>query len=297
MRKLICLLLLGGAVPAQAAAPSYAHVEALQPPAWVLRGDARTALAPGMPLYAGERYLTGEHARVHFALDDGSVVKLGEQAEFSLPRLSLKKGQDQTAVLQGALQLLKGAFRFTTSVLGHLKRRELDIAVGPTITAGIRGTDIWGESDSEQELLCLIEGKLDVRSPGQSAVTMDQPKTFYVVPRGQGPQPVVATPPEKLEGWIPQTELIGQEVSLHARARWSLVLAQYLEVARARERVAQLDAAGYPVSIVQRPSKDIVLQALVTEGFRSRDDAQRYAAELQQKFDFVQKPQVLAPAN
>ena len=292
-------LLIGSLLTASASAATpvfYAHVEAVQPPAWVLRASGRTALAAGAPLYAGDRYLTGAQARLHLALDDGSIVKLGEGAEFGLPTLELRpETPEQKPLLKGALQLVKGAFRFTTRALGKLRRREIEVAIGPTITAGIRGTDIWGKSDPTQELLCLIEGKLRIRSPGHAAATMDQAQSYYVVPHGQAPLPVAAAPPDQLASWMPQTELVADQPALHAGGRWSLVLAQYLEAPRARARAAQLDALGYPVVLVPRPSRDSVLHALVMEGFRRREDAQAFGVRLQAVAGFIKQPQVLPP--
>ena len=33
------------------------------------------------------------------------------------------------------------------------------------MTAGIRGTDLWGSSDAERDLVCLVEGRITVTHP------------------------------------------------------------------------------------------------------------------------------------
>ena len=31
-----------------------------------------------------------------------------------------------------------------------------------TVTAGIRGTDLWGKSAADRQIVCLIEGRIEV---------------------------------------------------------------------------------------------------------------------------------------
>jgi hypothetical protein len=50
---------------------------------------------------------------------------------------------EDTNVFRAALTVLAGAFRFTTDALDNRKR---DVAVkAKLVTAGIRGTDLWGK--------------------------------------------------------------------------------------------------------------------------------------------------------
>jgi hypothetical protein len=79
----LALLLAASALPAMAAPPD-AEVEALQMPAWLVRDGQRTPLAHGVRLRNGDRIDTGAGSRVLLRLPDGSMVKLGEKARFSL---------------------------------------------------------------------------------------------------------------------------------------------------------------------------------------------------------------------
>jgi hypothetical protein len=55
------------------------------------------------------------------------------------------------------------------------------------VTAGIRGTDLWGKSNDARDLVCLLEGKISVGAEGHPAVTLDQPLDFYQNPRDGSP--------------------------------------------------------------------------------------------------------------
>jgi hypothetical protein len=135
----------GGAANGAPAEP-LARVEAVQPPAWVLRGGERAPAAPGAALQADDAIETGGGGRVHLAASEGSTIKLGEGGRTQLPELqyvATPQATDQ-GVYTATLKVLRGAFRFTTRALGHAFQRDVTVDVGPTLTAGIRGTDIWG---------------------------------------------------------------------------------------------------------------------------------------------------------
>lgn len=287
------LLLALPLIAAAAETPSYANVSALQPPAWVEQNGQRTALGASAAINDQARYITGPGARLHIALADGSIVKLGENAEFQLPTLQLQQ-QGNDSVLKGALKVLKGAFRYTTQGLGFIRKRELDVYIGPTVTIGIRGTDVWGKSDGEQDLACLLEGKVKVTSPGQPETAMESPGSFYVVPHGQAPKPVAAVPAEKLRSWIPQTELVPDRTALQSNGPFSVVLAVYLDEALANRRTQAYNRMGYPVALRRSLHQQTPVFSLVIEGLSNAASAAAYGEELKKTLQ-IQKPRVLAP--
>lgn len=271
------ILLCSGSALAQA--PELARAMTLQPPAWVERGDSREALRPGAALYPGDRLHTGTGGRVHIELEDSSTIKLGEASEFELPALQVIDDGSDTGLLKGALKVLKGAFRFTTGAMSQFRKRDLAVYVGPAITSGIRGTDIFAKSDDKQDLLCLLEGVVEVSSPDAPVQTMDQPNTFYVVPRGQPAKPIIPTPPEKLATWLPSIEMRPTEAALQAGGRFRLVLLSANSEAGAAREAARFSALGYPVDVVRNDNRYRV--ALV--GFASYDDALRYRQTAKQR--------------
>ena len=155
MRKTLFWAML--ALAAQAWAAPQAVVDAVQAPAWRDREGRVEPLAPGMALQSRDRIRTGEGSRVYLKLADGSTVKLGENGVLLAERL----GPSEKQFYSAALDVAKGAFRFTTDKLRKLSRRDISIRVA-TVTAGIRGTDIWGKTEPERDFVCLLEGRITV---------------------------------------------------------------------------------------------------------------------------------------
>ena len=129
------------------AAPA-AVVEGVQMPAWVERGGVKQPLAAGMELQESDKLSTGGQSRVLLRLAEGSLVKLGENAQMSFEKLEQRTDNKSTFV-RGLMDVARGAFRFTTDVKSKIaSRREIDIRLA-TVTAGVRGTDLWGKSAAE----------------------------------------------------------------------------------------------------------------------------------------------------
>ena len=213
-----------------------ATVAAVQMPAWIDRDGATRPLAPGMEVGSGDHIRTGIDGRVYLQLAEGSTVKLGEKARLALFSQSL---QPQVR-FKGALDVLAGAFRFTTGALQRVKSRELVIRVG-TATAGIRGTDLWGRSDAQQDLVCLIEGKIEIWHPALAgSVAMAQPLTYFAAPRGAAPQPVAAVDPQEFRRWARQTEIEAGDGAVRRGGKWQLLLGRH---AAEGDALAQYDTA------------------------------------------------------
>lgn len=134
---LMMLLATAFAPAALAANSAAARVEAVQSPAWRDRGGLVVPLAAGMELRSGDVLRTGSGARAYLKLAEGSRVKLGENARFTIYTNSLRPEKS----FRGALDILAGAFRFTTARLKKAVSRDVAIRVG-TATIGIRGTDL-----------------------------------------------------------------------------------------------------------------------------------------------------------
>ena len=173
-----------GAPAARAQAPSgpgAAVVEAVQAPAWVDRGGVAIPLAPGMALRAGDQVRTGGASRLLVRTADGSSVKLGENASLRFDALEFRDRN----LLASVMNVAEGAFRFTTDVAAKFRtRRQVDIRFA-TVTAGIRGTDLWGKSTPDRQVVCLIEGDIEVQPPNEAAIRMNTPLQFYIRDRGQ----------------------------------------------------------------------------------------------------------------
>ena len=225
-----------------AAHSQLAVVEAVQYPAWLERGGNAVPLTPGLQLEARDRLRTGGNARVRLKLGEGSAIKLGENAQFVIERA------EDRGVFRASLEVIAGAFRFTTHSVG--RARDVSIKV-KHVTAGIRGTDLWGKSTDERDLVCLLEGKITVGSPGHPTVTLDQPLDFYQKPRDGIPE-VAKVDARQVEEWSRETEISADGAAAIPGGRWRVVAAVMPKRDAAMALRGMLRGAGFPAEVVAK---------------------------------------------
>ena len=245
-RAFLAAAVIGGAL----AHAEPAVVEAVQYPAWLERGGNAVPLTPGTALQPQDRLRTGTDARVQLRLGEGSTVKLGENARFVIEKV------DDRGLFRAALAVLDGAFRFTTDALRKSQRRDVSIRV-KNVTAGIRGTDLWGKSTGERDLVCLLEGKISVGAEGHPTVTLDTPLDFYQKPRDGAPQ-VAKVTVKQLEEWAQETEMTG--AAARAGGTWRVQAASVADRDDARALIRALRAGGYPAVVVAAPDGSFKVQ-------------------------------------
>ena len=270
--------LLGGAALQALAAPA-ALVEGVQMPAWVERAGAgqvrRIPLAPGMELRGGDEVRTGAGSRVYLKLAEGSLVKLGENASLRI----LEIAPDRGGLFRAALNVLEGAFRFTTDALARERRRDVSIRVA-TVTAGIRGTDLWGKSDREdRQIVCLIEGRIEVGAEGEAPVTMDQERQFYRREKGQT-APLGFVEPAQLVQWAQQTEIADGQGAARLGGKWRVTLATAPTQSEALEVYGQLRTAGYAAEIHPAKAGEKRVYHVRISRLPTKADAEALAAQL-----------------
>ena len=237
---------LGMLLSTPAFAAAAATVEAVQSPAWRDRGGVTVPLAAGMELKSGDVLRTGAGARAYLMLAEGSRVKLGEGARFSFHTRSLQPERS----FRGALDILAGAFRFTTGKLKKTLPRAVANRVG-TATIGIRGTDLWGKTDRDGELVALIEGRIEITRAGQ-ATELAQPMTYYDAPTGKAAE-VKALDPETFVKLTRQTEILPGDGSARAKGKWRVSAGSAASEDAALELYDQVREAGFAARI--RPSE------------------------------------------
>jgi hypothetical protein len=268
------------------ALPAFAQVagtiEGVQMPAWVQRGAGRLPILPGMEVRAGDQVVTGAGARLLIKLAEGSVVKLGENAQMTFAEVA-----PSSDLFKAALNVLQGAFRFTTDVVQKARtRREVSIRVAQ-VTAGIRGTDLWGRSRAGNEIVCLIEGAIEVGAEGESPVAMDHPLQFYRRVDNKT-QPVGTVDSVQLEQWALETEMEMGKGALRAGGRYSVILATYPEQAGALGLYDELRNNGYPAEIWPVKSADKIAYHVRIRHLPSRTEAQALAGQLRGKFGITE---------
>ncbi len=250
-----------------------ARVTAVQPPAWIEHGASKEALAAGAFLSPHDRILTGAGGRVHIELAEDSIVKLGENADFQIPQLEVN---EDDRVFTSIMKVVRGAFRFTTRALGRQSKRDVQVQIG-VATAGVRGTDLWGKADARQDLICLLEGRIQIATEGQPSQTMDQAGTVFVVPRGKAPLPLVPAPQDRLPGWAAQTEMAEDQVTTFADGKYVVLVATFDTAEAARKEVKRLSDQGYASELVE-PADEHYL--VVVRGLGSKGEARRFARHL-----------------
>ena len=243
-----------------------ATVEAVQYPAWLERGGRLVPLAPGTALQSTDGVRTGNNARVQLRLSEGSAVKLGENAQFVIERAEGGGG-----AFRAALSVLAGAFRFTSH---EVRKREIAIKV-KNVTIGIRGTDLWGKSTDERDLVCLIEGNITVGSDGHPNVTLDKPLDFYQRPRGGNPE-VARVDPQQLELWGAETEIPKDGAAARTGGKWRVVAAVFEDRDKALAFNRTVRANGYPSEVARTEGKF----AVQVPGLASEADARSLMGNL-----------------
>lgn len=269
--------LLGAAIAFAAAhsqALPAAVVEGVLMPAWIERAGRVEPLAPGMELRAGDELRTGGGSRLLVRLAEGSRVKLGENARLSLTEID----PDAGGFFKSAMKVLEGAFRFTTDVLAGARRRDVRITVRQ-VTAGIRGTDLWGKSGEAKQIICLIEGKVEVQPENESAIEMDRPRQFYVRENGKS-QPIGFVSGEQLAKWAAETEIAQGAGAALSGGKWKLTLASVDSQPAALAAYDRLRAAGYAARILPLRADGEFRYHVRIVGLPSRTDAEALAARL-----------------
>jgi hypothetical protein len=232
--------------PALAAYPD-AAVEALQMPAWLERGGSRVPLAPGMTLRPGDSLTTGRGARARLRLADGSMVKLGENARFGIAGLA--QASPAEAAFRATLDVVEGAFRFTTTLL-HRYRGRRDVQVRfSTVTAGIRGTDLWGKSTIDGDVVALLEGKIVLTRGVDPPVVMEQPLTLYQAPRVGAAAPLQLLSSDQLARFAAETEIEPGAGAAQPDGRWRVVAAVTSDAGEAGAVHDRLREAGYAAAV------------------------------------------------
>jgi hypothetical protein len=264
-------------VSAQAHAQPAAVVEGVQMPAWVDRGGQRQPIVPGMLLQPGDVIHTGAGSRLLVRMSERSLVKLGENGQLRFTELSPTR-----ELFRAALNVLEGAFRFTTDIATKNRRREVSITVA-TVTAGIRGTDLWGRSRDNTEIVCLIEGAIEVGAQGEPPVVMDQPRQFYRRIAGQT-QPIGFVEPAQLQQWAQETDIQAGRGAARVGGRFHAELARADSQDAALGVYDRLRAAGYPAEIRPLRQGEQLVYTVRIRNLSTRADARALEAQLRASF-------------
>ena len=264
-----------GSTPKPAQPAPLAMVETVQMPAWVERGGASHPLMPGMELKDNDQVRTGAGSRLLLRTADGSAVKLGEKGSLFLGGMQMRGNN----VFEATLKVAEGAFRFTSELFAQFRgKRDVNISI-KTVNAGIRGTDLWGKSAPDREVICLIEGRIEITQPNDTPFTMDQRLSYYVHEGGLS-RPVATVMPDQLREWAAETETQeGRGVSTRG-GKWKITAPSGLAPQRAFDLYRDLRSAGYPAEIIPEKIGDKRVYGVRLSSFATKKDAETVAKVL-----------------
>jgi hypothetical protein len=208
IRQLVLVLAMLSLMPAYARTLS---VEGVVSPAWVERAGKREPLSVGMQLSDKDRIITGERARVMLRMSEGSAVKLGENATLALDGLAEKQNAEKRPLVSASLDVVKGAFRFTTGV--------------------------FSKAPAERDVKVKI------------ATVMDEPLQFFIAPRNEKPKPVGKVSQKQIDQWSLETEIVDGLGASRAGGRMRVELLRSSDDGAVRQLESKLRAEGFPVLV------------------------------------------------
>ena len=236
---------------------SVGKIDSLQLPAWLDRGGLTVPAAPGIALFPGDGLRTGKGARLLIALNEGSIVRLGENATFEVNKAERKGG-----IFNAALSVVEGAFRYSARAVSKSQSRNINISVSRNATIGIRGTDVWGRGRDDKDIVCLIEGKIDVTGNNNKTLRLDQPLQFFQSKRNAPPEPVSYLDRKQLEIWAKETDLEAGKGATE-NGQWKIVVGSFASRDALSAASLNLRSAGYGVE--RTANNTLVLSKLASE--------------------------------
>jgi hypothetical protein len=249
MRRFIAAAVLALAVVSAHATSGAAvlTVESVLSPAWVEHANGRREpLAVGMTLNDKEKIHTGDGGRAMLRLAEGSAVKVGESAMIAVDDLAQKP--ERGGIVSAAFDVVRGAVRFTTGLLAKSRgQRDVRVKIN-AITAGIRGTDVWGRSEAQRDIVCLLEGRITV-SHGAAQFQMTEPNSFYIAPHTGQAAPPSSVSAQQVKEWSDETEIFPNMGGARAGGTASVRVAAAPDEASADAVRDKLRESGYPALV------------------------------------------------
>jgi len=272
--------------------PAGSSVSAVQSPAWLVHAGTSTPVMPGMQLGDGDTLRTATGGRVYLDLPEHSRVKLGENTEFNMPTMVMAH-DEHGAMFKGVLHILKGVFRFTTSLVGKSEHRDLSIQVG-VATIGVRGTDVWGHAGADGSLVALLEGKISMDMPGHPGMMMEQPMHYMMMPAAGEMQMNVPVIQGNMTDWVAQTDVAPGAGVLTSDGHWTLALISSTSMADTTRLMKKLAEAGYPAEDTSVMVHGKPWHRLVIRQAASYKDAKAIVVKITKQFP-VMSPWVIPP--
>ncbi len=134
-------------------------------------------LAAGGAIFVADEITTGADTRLEMRLTDGTVVTLGDDTVIAVAAFAFDPASGRGNAL---LRVSAGVFRAVTGRLSKLSGNSFAVAT-PVATAGIRGTDFWGEQRADLLRLALLDAGPIVVTNDAGSVELAAPNLLTVV--------------------------------------------------------------------------------------------------------------------
>jgi cell division septation protein DedD len=156
-----------------------------------------------------------------------------------------------------------------------------------TVTAGIRGTDLWGKSAPDRQVVCLIEGAIEVGAEGEKPALMDQPRQFYRREKGQT-QPIGFVEAAQLGEWARETDIAAGAGAARRGGKWKVILASADTQAAALALYDQVRDGGYAAEIRPANAGGKLVYRVRIANLPSKAEGEMLAASLRGRFGIVE---------
>jgi len=175
------------------AATAIGKVSRVQGPCTGTVEGATRVLTADSAVFLGDAIATGAEARLEVALDDATVLTVGENAEVRLDRFVYwPQGRSRLSAT------VNGAFRFVSAALGPGASRQASVTT-PYAVIGVRGTDFWGGPIDGTFGVVLFDGAVSVSNGGGSVILDDTQQGTSVESAVTAPAPVVIWTQDKID--------------------------------------------------------------------------------------------------
>ena len=174
-----------------AASEEIGQVSRVQNESYALADDGERRLAAGDAIHLGERVITGPDARIEIVFVDETSLTLGANAVMQMDTLVF----DGTGGTM-ALDMLSGAFAFTTGLIGKNDPENVVVAT-PVSTIGIRGTTFWGGPIDDAYGVLILDGAIVVTTRGGAVVLDDVGEGTSIASPDAAPGEVKLWPEDK----------------------------------------------------------------------------------------------------
>lgn len=281
-----------------------AVVEGVQMPVWVEQDGIKMPLAPGIPLQNSNIVTTGAGGRVQLKLEEGSTLKLGENAHMLLDNLAPSRGFNQdfriaVAVNQGAFRLTSSTITKKTVIKKKLKKgtkkitkrevleaspRIVSVQLG-SINASAVGGDIWGKANEKRDLVALFRGSVVVAHDDASQTTLTRNKTFVDALDGGSLNQTRNASASDIASWKRETDLTAGHGVASKKGLWKVSVGTFREGAEAEALRSKIADEGYAVELAPANISGRTQTRVQVPHFKTSVDAQAIAQRIRKEFD------------